>query len=675
MSGVDLHSFITNCQTEDLEKLTLRMKDGLGSSLYKPAEYEKLQAIIAAKRLESTHIAQKMFNSDNVSHAFLDYEPFKVKRTLRVAKETKECSLLRQHNQVWSREYSRLADAEEKAESALQGFLRPNVLGSRTDTGILSELLDQDLRLGTERVAFTRATVEPIWQLRDDLRYRLTEVQHLRQQPRQQTPQPADWEKILQQVNFVKDQQAVINDTLQTEYEAIEEDTQSLGVEESSTKTAVSLVEQVKFPEQILYSDCAYPELKAALIQEFQSLSEKYQFRLQNVLDRLQGLDRFCGWPAGDHLRFQMTVSQYHHDDVQHQRALCMDMLQRLFPHRTREELISVEGLSTLLPVLPRYHHDNHHSAPRPPSSSCLFQLGATLWTDHERCLDWQHFTQAQLRVLSQSWQRDWADLLFKALVTLEEAKQAHEEELALHTERQHQQDICSRLRDKLQRWRFHQEEVARLEADMATRQRDEEEDRVRRERERDSATRSLQKEKVKQYYSEKQKKREELERRDQMRLTELRRLMAEQAKRDKERVQFREEVLLRRREEREATTHRHLKEDEERRRHLQALRDQVAVVAEPDPERMMGDTEAWRGRLAQQSGEEFQLHRPLYQLNTYTDSQIVSDPRLRMEQALRAAGLHNTLYAKDILSGVQPPRPPRRDTDSTGFKSSTKTI
>ena len=44
----------------DIEKLTLRMKDGLGSSKYKPAEYEKLQAIVDAKQLQSAHIAQKV---------------------------------------------------------------------------------------------------------------------------------------------------------------------------------------------------------------------------------------------------------------------------------------------------------------------------------------------------------------------------------------------------------------------------------------------------------------------------------------------------------------------------------------------------------------------------------------------------------------------------------------
>lgn len=42
------------------EKLTLRMKNGLGSSKYKPAEYKRLQEIVAAKQLESDIIGQKV---------------------------------------------------------------------------------------------------------------------------------------------------------------------------------------------------------------------------------------------------------------------------------------------------------------------------------------------------------------------------------------------------------------------------------------------------------------------------------------------------------------------------------------------------------------------------------------------------------------------------------------
>lgn len=44
---------------------------------------------------------------------------------------------------------------------------------------------------------------------------------------------------------------------------------------------------------------------------------------------------------------------------------------------------------------------------------------------------------------------------------------------------------------------------------------------------------------------------------------------------------------------------------------------------------------------------------------------QIVSDPRVRVEQALREAGLHQSHYAKEVLSVIKPPKPPRRDTSS----------
>lgn len=50
----------------------------------------------------------------------------------------------------------------------------------------------------------------------------------------------------------------------------------------------------------------------------------------------------------------------------------------------------------------------------------------------------------------------------------------------------------------------------------------------------------------------------------------------------------------------------------------------QVGVVAEADPGRMMADTEAWRSRHL--NVEEFELQRPLYSINTYTDTQVRHD-------------------------------------------------
>lgn len=76
-----------------------------------------------------------------------------------------------------------------------------------------------------------------------------------------------------------------------------------------------------------------------------------------------------------------------------------------------------------------------------------LFQI------EHERVWDWQRFTQVQLRVASQQWQRDHEELLARALVTLDEARHAHQEELELHKDHQHQQGICSHLKEKVCVW------------------------------------------------------------------------------------------------------------------------------------------------------------------------------------------------------------------------------
>lgn len=48
---------------------------------------------------------------------------------------------------------------------------------------------------------------------------------------------------------------------------------------------------------------------------------------------------------------------------------------------------------------------------------------------------------------------------------------------------------------------------------------------------------------------------------------------------------------------------------------------------------------------------------------------QIISDPRLRFELALREAGLHKAFYAKEVLPKINPLKPPRKDMESTVFK------
>ncbi|XP_048883232.1 coiled-coil domain-containing protein 148-like [Brienomyrus brachyistius] len=573
------------------------MNAGMGSGKYKPVCYETLQTLVEAKKRDSAQLEEKIL------------------RTRQAAQRSKENTLLRQHRQAWSREHGRLARARGKAESELQEFLGQG----GADVEFLSQFLDYDVLLERERAVFETATVKPIWQLRDDLRFRLAEEGR-------GPSQPCELDLILQQVQSVKEQQAEIEKKLRTEYLRLEREMSAMQIEECLSPIQEDPGDMGQVPAEILHSECPYPDLKASLIREFQGLSEKYRSRLESIKLNLQDLDRCCGWTPEDHLAFEVTMSQYPPSVSMH-RILYMDMLQRLLPHKARQEL-----------------------------------------QEHERCWDQYHYTLEQRQTLIHSWRRDRAALLDEALSTLQEARLAHLRELAERGDREQQQATCAHLRQKLLQWRLQQEEAGRLEEAEAARRREEKQERLRREQEQEDKRRTFEKERIRGYRFEKHRRREELREIAEQRLAALRTLMTERARRDMERVQFREEILQRRREEKEGQLLMRLREQEEKQERLESLRKEVAVFVEADPERMMKDTQASKNRY-QGGAEEFVLHKPLYHLHTYTDAQVTSDPRLRIECALREAGLHSALYAQEVLSGIRPKRPPRRDTQSTGFR------
>ncbi|XP_061696735.1 coiled-coil domain-containing protein 148-like isoform X2 [Syngnathoides biaculeatus] len=593
MNAGGQQAFITSFRAEDLDKLTARLKNGLCRSNYKPAEYEKVQAMVDAKRLETALIGKK------------------VKKTLCVAKEIKECDILRQHRQVWSRECLRLQKAEQKAESEMGDFIENVKPLGIEDTAIFS-LKEYEVFLERDRKAFVIGTVEPIHQLKEDLRFRL-------EQERETSTHLSNLEQVQHQVNVVKDQQDIITAKLQEEYCNLEEEITDLDLEKYLP--ALDSLVKDNIPTEVLESDCPYPELKDSLIQAFHSLSEIHQGRLHCLQEHLKRTDKYCGWYPDDHFRFHFTLCQYT-QDIPNYRALCLHMLQRVFPEKIKHDLM-----------------------------------------EHERALATQRFTQIQIKVLTQQWQQDQEELLAKALATLQEARDAYQEDLELQRDRQHQQEICLCLREKLRQWQAHQEEVAELQAAIAARQQEEAEAILKREQEKEAALRAYQKEKLRKFHLAQQKRREELEQRDQERLAKLRSAMEEQARQDKERVRFRAEMLQRRQEAREASDLERQREEAERHNRLEALRNQVAVVAGSDSDRMMGDTQSWRNRNL--TVKEVDIQRPLFGLHTYTDAQIVADPRLRVEQALRDAGLHHTQYAQEVLAQIKPPKPPRRDTKS----------
>uniref|UniRef100_H3AX29 Coiled-coil domain containing 148 n=1 Tax=Latimeria chalumnae TaxID=7897 RepID=H3AX29_LATCH len=586
------------------KKLAVRMKNGLGSQKYKMVDYEQLQAVTEAKKLASENVE------------------FKIQKTLQSAKHIKEQMLIKQHSQVWWQEQTKLAEARKKAELDLQQFFEEGCFVNP----LLIEMIHLDLHLLEEQEAFKAATVEPIWHLKEDLKHRLVELKYLSPQQHHKADD-FDIRNILKEVEFVKDQEKGVMRKLKLEQLALEKQIKATGIEclMQSYEEIPSHLHGIL--EEAQYLQCPYPDLKVSILREFQGLNEKYYYRLQEISERMKVTDRNCGWSEEDHWIFQTIIDQYSYN-LPNRRTLYLDMLQRLLPHKSRNELVQ-----------------------------------------HERSSDLYWFTVEQRKALIQSWSRDSKDLLLKAVMTFAEACVIHESELALANDRKRQQEICAELREKVRQCRGHQEEVAKLEAAIAARKQEEEEEKQRQEEEKKIHQRAADKEKIQNYYAEKQKKFEELQRTDQERLEELKKLMAEQAIKDRERVMFRQEMLQRRLEEKKVIALKQKHEEEERQRRLKTLRQQVAVTAEFDPVRMMGDTKASKARLRIGMQEEFVLQRPLFNLNTYNEKQVISDPRVRIEQALREAGLHNTFYAQEVLSKICPPKPPRRDMESTFFK------
>ncbi|XP_054828412.1 coiled-coil domain-containing protein 148 [Eublepharis macularius] len=598
MSGKDLRGFITTYRSNDTESLVVRVKNGLKNPKYKPVDYEQLHTITEAKKLRSADIL------------------LKIKKTEQASKINKEQMLLKQHCQVWWQEHKRLHESRQKLESEIQTFFDE---GSEC----FLDLWDLRYKLSKDLDTFQANTVEPIWQLREDLKYRLSKIQT----SCEQHPYPEFPDAVLEQVESVKKQQTHILERLHLERKSLEKDLEDCTAEilARSFEERAALFHNI--PPQLLTLECPYPDLKDSIFMEFHKLAEEYWLKLQEVDQELKLMSRNFQWNAEDLWVYQVVVSQYP-SNLQGRRTLYLDMLQKLLSHKTRQNLVA-----------------------------------------HERAWDQYHFTRNQWRALMFNWIQARKAFLLKAVMTIAEACAAHETDIMLANNRRKQQEICADLKEKVLQWRVQQEEAARLEAAIAARRKEEEDEKEKVQKEKEMLQRAEDKDKVKKFWAEKQRRRQDLETKDLLRLAEFKKLMAEQAIKDKERVQFRQKLLEKRLMEKKQASLQEAHEEKERQRRLDVLRQQVAIVAAFDPARMMADTVASKARMGIGTEEEFILLKPLFELRTFTDDQIISDARVRVELALREAGLHKTLYAQEILPKILPPKPPRRDMNSILFK------
>ncbi|NXU46565.1 CC148 protein, partial [Drymodes brunneopygia] len=588
-----------------LDNLVVPARNALCSQKYKPVDYKHLYELAAEAKMASAKLQ------------------LKIEKTEQVSKISKEEMLLKQHRQVWWQEQNRLSESRQKAEGEMKSFLDEE----SHKNNFFFNLRDLEQKLSRELVTYQTNALVPVWQLKEDLKLKLAKMQRYLSKESCQKPEINSAE-VLQQIRFMKKQQKAILEGLILESLALERE-----LEECKENALAGSSEGkngffLEVPAELLSLECPYPELQTLAISEYQELASGYWAKLQEVDQQLEALSRNSDWKEEDEWVFQTVINQYP-SDLQRRRTLYLDMLQRCLPHKSRQELVA-----------------------------------------HEKAWDHCHSIRSQRRLLLLSWAQARKAFVLRAVATAAEAAAAHQAQVVLADSRQKQLEICADLKAKVLQWKAQQKEAAKLEAAVAARRKEKEDERERLQREQETIRRAQDKEKLKKYWAEKELKWQEQEKRDLQRLEELRKLMAEQAAKDRERVQLRRALLEKRlREKKELALLRARQEEEEQEKRLEALRLQVGIVARLDPARAVADTVASKARMGIGAKEEFELQQPLFRLHTYSEEQVISDPRLRVELALREAGLHKTPYAREVLSKLPPPKLPRRDMESTAFK------
>lgn len=264
MSGRDLRKFVNFHRTAigaADSSLVNRFVEGQGSNRYRPADYDKLQAIAQLRKAAGN----KTFR--------------KIEKITKASKEKKVQGLLQQHKACWTKERIRLHSLQRKLQSDVDA-LRP---GSPLDPSSVKEFF-QDLKIYEEIVSedfqeFNKNTIQPLWDLREDLQFWIGE----NRDKILMGVAEKEHAEVLKIVESVKMQQHLVLDKLQMEQEQLEQELDSMGVHEMMKVMMMSdtIIKQTGIPDEAHELECPDEQLKASVLEEFILLDKKYETQLE----------------------------------------------------------------------------------------------------------------------------------------------------------------------------------------------------------------------------------------------------------------------------------------------------------------------------------------------------------------------------------------------------------
>ena len=423
---VKLHRECTN-KNDDNSKVLSKLAD-TNLVKYRPVKYDLLKDFIGERKVAAVNSLDK------------------VKKLEECSKTKREQLFIKQHKYTWFKELSKLNTLAKKYQQDLEDYLK---LAQTKETIEYADIflddgdLEDSLMKDTEDIqfinehshideveayrfkleeyieAFKKQTIEPVYELNEDLKYYLSanSVEKIRKNTEKNN-------EILLTINQVKEQQNKILSSLENEYLNCMNEIEN---EETELENSELIVEE-GIPYEAFLLESPDEELKQSVLNEFVIIDFKYKEKLiqlneshQNVLNNSKS--RNDGWEMHEHEIFQHIYDQYHYHNVNLTncnftlRDLMFDRMKRTFEFYgikvSRHELVK-----------------------------------------HEEWMNLKKYYQQQKKLLHSEWKESRKGLLVKAEATFQEAFEMLEIEREKKLERAKQLRICNDLYAKVKKFR-----------------------------------------------------------------------------------------------------------------------------------------------------------------------------------------------------------------------------
>jgi hypothetical protein len=392
---------------------------------YQPMNYQLVKNIINEQREAAT---------DSLN---------KVKRIEESTKLKKEIQFMKQHSFVWLKEWSRLENHYKNIESELSDYLKLFELNSVdyidlnnvqdeeeieidldfADLNQMDELENYSKELNETRIEFKVKTVNPIYDLIEDLKYYLNKNSH-----ETIAFNSEQNERIIDTIVSVKEQQKTVMNKLSIEYNRLGRDLDDLVEEMNQNEMNVS--EGV--PLKAYDLPCPNDELKISILQEFIIIDFKYKEKLKQLNESYKEVlnkNSFGNLTKLENELFQHVYEQY-------------------ITHSTNSNLSSRDLI--------------YDRCKR--SFMQLFEkkLDRADFIKHEEWSDAYKYYQKHQKLIVNEWAESKKSLLLKAEAIFAEAFEIIEQERVKNEEKERQMKICNDLYNKVSKWR--QEKLEALE-------------------------------------------------------------------------------------------------------------------------------------------------------------------------------------------------------------------